>query len=193
MSASKRILILGLGVAAVAGAAFAVYAAQAALNIKLGLWETHTQAKISGDIASMIPPDQLAKMTPEQRTQVQAMMQQSMAAAQKPHYAKQCMTAEKLAKGFDLGDEKSGNCKNTVSTNTGSEYDAHVVCSGNYGQQAMSVHISADSPTHVIGTVTGDGTQGSKGMSYSGTFEGKWLGSDCGAIKDWQEEPGPSK
>lgn len=190
MSQTKRILMLGFGVA---GAALVVHAAQPALNIKLGLWETHTEAKLSGDMAAMIPEDQLAKMTPEQRARMQAAMQQSMAAIQKPHYAKQCMTAEKVAKGFDMGDEKSGNCKNTITTNTGSQYEAHVMCSGNYGQHAMTVHINADSPTHIIGTVKGDESQGSKGMSYSGTFEGKWLSSDCGAIKDREDESGPSK
>jgi hypothetical protein len=30
-------------------------------------------------------------------------------------------------------------------------------------------------------------------VSYSGTFEGKWLASDCGAVKDRQDEPGPSR
>ena len=193
MSQTKRILVLGLGVAGAVAAALVVHAAQPALNIKLGLWETHTEAKMSGDLSAMIPEDQLAKMTPEQRQRIQAAMAQSMAAMQKPHYAKECMTAEKVAKGFDMGDDKSGNCKNTITTNTGSQYEAHVVCSGNAGQQAMTVRITADSPTHVMGTVKGDETQGSKGVSYSGTFEGRFLGSDCGAIKDRQEVPGPSK
>jgi hypothetical protein len=191
VSHRKRALVLALGVAA--ASALVVHAAQPALNVKLGLWETHTQAQMSGDTSAMIPQDQLAKMTPEQRAQVQALMQQSMAAMQKPHYAKECMTAEKLAKGFDMGDSKSGNCTNTVTTNTGSQYEAHVVCSGNHGQQAMTVHITADSPTHVLGTVKSDGSEGSKSMSFSGTFEGKWLGSDCGSVKDRQEEPAPSK
>jgi hypothetical protein len=193
MSAKKRVLVLGLAVAGAATAALMVHAAQPALNIKLGLWETHTEAKLSGDMAAMIPEAQLAQMTPEQRARIQAAMQQSMAAMQKPHYAKECMTAEKIAKGFDMGDDKSGNCKNTITTNTGSQYEAHVVCSGNYGAQAMTVQITADSPTHVLGTVKGDESQGSKGVSYSGTFEGRWLASDCGSVKDRQEEPGPSK
>jgi hypothetical protein len=193
MSRSKRTLILSLGVAGTAAAALMVHAAQPALNIKLGLWETHTEAKISGDLSAMIPADQLAKMSPDQRAKMEAAIQQSMAAMQKPHYAKECMTAEKVAKGFDMGDDKSGNCKNTIVTNTGSQYEAHVVCSGSHGQQAMTVHINADSPTHVIGTVKGDDSQGAQGMSYSGTFEGRWLASDCGVIKDRQEEAGPSK
>jgi hypothetical protein len=193
MSQLKRMLVLGLAVAGAAAATLLVQAAQPALNIKLGLWETHTEAKISGDTASMIPEDQLAKMTPEQKARMQAALQQSMAAMQRPHYAKECMTAEKVARGFDMGDSKSGNCTNTITTNTGSQYEAHVVCAGNAGQQAMTVHITADSPTHVVGTVNGDQSQGSKGVSYSGTFEGKWLASECGAVKDRQEEQGPSK
>jgi hypothetical protein len=193
MLETKRIVRVASGVGAAVGAALIVHAAQPALNIKLGLWETHTEAKMNGDISAMIPEDQLAKMTPEQKQRMQAAIQQSMAAMQKPHFAKECMTAEKIAKGFDMGDSKSGNCTNTITTNTGSQYEAHVMCGGNYGKQAMTVHITADSPTHVLGTVTGDQNQGSKGMSYSGTFEGKWLSSDCGGITDRQEEPAPGK
>jgi hypothetical protein len=132
-------------------------------------------------------------MTPEQKARMQAALQQSMAAMQRPHYAVECMTAEKVAKGFDMGDSKSGNCTNAITTNTGSQYEANVICTGNAGQQAMTVHITADSPTHVLGTVNGEQSRGSGGVSYSGTFEGKWLSSDCGAVKDRQEQPGPSK
>jgi Protein of unknown function (DUF3617) len=191
MSPKKRNLILGLGVAGAVATALVVHAAQPALNIKVGLWETHTEVKMGGDVASMIPEEQLAKMTPEQKARMEAALQQSMAAMQKPHYAKECMTAEKIAKGFDLGDSKSGNCTNDITTNTASQYEAHVVCAGNAGKQAMTVHISADSPTHVVGTVTGDQSQGA--MTYSGTFEGRWLSSECGAIKDRESEAGPSK
>ena len=110
---------------------------------------------------------------------------------QKPHYAKECMTAEKLAKGFDMGDEKDSNCKTTVTSNTSTTYEAHVACSGAHGNYATNVRVTADSSSHVIGTFKSDASNGANGMAFSGTFEGKWLGADCGAIKDRQEEPPP--
>jgi Spy/CpxP family protein refolding chaperone len=178
---AASVLVVGVGV-------LVAHAAQPALNVKLGLWETHTQAKMSGDMSGMISEAQLQSMTPEQRAKMQAAMQQAMAAMQKPHYAKECMTAEKLAKGFDMG---NGNCKSTVITNTASEFDTHMVCMRGGESQSMTVHVIATSPEHVTGVMKGDENSGSKGVSYSGTFEGKWLGSDCGAVKDRQEEPAP--
>lgn len=193
MSNQKRIMTVGLGM--VGGAvALWVHAATPALNVKLGLWETRAEAKMSGDMSGMISDAQMQNMTPEQKARMQAAMQQAMAEMQKPHYAKVCMTAEKLAKGFDMGDERDSSCKSTIITNTGSQYESHVVCSGGPGGRpphSMTVHLTADGPEHVTGNVKGDQTEGTKGMAYSGTFEGKWLGSDCGAVKDYQSEPAP--
>jgi hypothetical protein len=187
MTNLKRIVAASVGVVGVG--VLVAHAAQPALNVKLGLWETHTEAKLSGDMSGMISDAQLQSMTPEQRAKMQAAMQQAMAAMQKPHYAKECMTAEKLAKGFDMGDKD--NCKSTITTNTASQYEAHVICMRGGESNSMTVHVAATSPEHVAGVMKGDASNGSKGMSYSGTFEGKWLGSDCGTVKDRQEESAP--
>jgi hypothetical protein len=190
MSNRKRIMTAGLGV--IGGAvALWVHAATPALNVKLGLWETRTEAKLSGDMSGMMSDAQMQNMTPEQKARMQAAMQQAMSAMQKPHYAKVCMTAEKLAKGFDTGNDS--NCKSTITTNTASQYESHVVCSGAGagGEHSMTVHVTADSPEHVTGVMQGDQSAGAKGVSYSGTFEGKWLASDCGTVKDHQSEPAP--
>jgi hypothetical protein len=192
MSNKKRIVTLGLGM--VGGAlALWVHAATPALNVKLGLWETRAEVKMSGDMSGMISDAQMQNMTPEQKARMQAAMQQAMAEMQKPHYAKSCMTAQKLARGFDVTDERDSSCTSTITTNTGSQYEAHVVCGGGAGRPAhsMTVHVTAESAEHVTGVVKGDQTQGSKGMAYSGTFEGKWLASDCGTVKDYQPEPAP--
>jgi hypothetical protein len=184
----RRIAAVGVGAASVG--ILAVQAAQPMLNVKLGLWETHTEAKMSGDMSAMMSDEQLSRMTPEQKARMQAAMQQAMAAMQKPHYAKVCMTAEKLSKGFDTGEEREG-CKSTVISNTASQFEEHVVCTGGRNAHSMTVHITATSPEHVTGVMKGDESNGANGVSYSGTFEGKWLASDCGTVKDREEEPAP--
>jgi Spy/CpxP family protein refolding chaperone len=189
MTNSKRLLASGV---AAMGAAAVAFATQASLNVKLGLWETHTQAKMTGDVAAMLPESQMQNMTPEQRAKMQQIMQQAMASMQKPHYGKQCMTAEKLAKGFDTSANQNSNCKNTVTTNTSTQFESHLVCSGAGAEgTSATIHVSAQSPEHVIGTVISDQSSGGKGLAFSATFEGKWLSSDCGTVKDWQEEPAP--
>ena len=66
-------------------------------NIKPGLWEVTVTPKMSGEMP--IPDDQLAKMTPDQRAKVEAMVK---GAGSKPHVYKDCMTPEKIAKGFEM-------------------------------------------------------------------------------------------
>jgi hypothetical protein len=45
-------------------------------NIKLGLWEVTNNPQVSGQIP--IPEDQLAKLSPEQRAKIEAMIQNGM-------------------------------------------------------------------------------------------------------------------
>src|SRR5690349_17314466 len=66
------------------------------LDVKLGLWEVKTQGKAGGKI----PDEMLQRVPPERREQMIAAMR---AAAERPTTARQCLTADKLAKGFDFG------------------------------------------------------------------------------------------
>src|SRR5271167_529462 len=98
-----------------------VAAAQSAnFNAKTGLWES-TVTILSSGMPAMpsIPPDALARMTPEQQARVAAAMKGGMMNGQ-PHTYKDCLTPEKLAKGFNASAAERPNCKRTVITNTSS-------------------------------------------------------------------------
>src|ERR1700737_5419758 len=89
-------------------------------NIKPGLWEVATNPKTSGEMP--IPEDQLAKMTPEQRARLEAAMKAHMTNGAKPRVYKECMTPEKIARGFDIdphGDDSS--CKRNVISSSANE------------------------------------------------------------------------
>src|SRR5579862_2371589 len=120
MLGGKWIVTLGMGLAG--AGMLAAHAAQdtAHLNVKLGLWEMAMNPKVSGDVPS-IPEEQLKNMTPEQRAKVEAAMQGMMANLNKPKLMKECMTPEKLSKGFNTGSEDANNCKTTVLKNSGSD------------------------------------------------------------------------
>jgi hypothetical protein len=70
------------------------------LNVKLGLWEVTTSGK-TGDI----PEQMLAQIPPERRAQMIAAIK---ASANRTRTYRQCMTAEKLAKGFDVQPTREG-------------------------------------------------------------------------------------
>ena len=124
-------------------------------------------------------------------------MQQAMQAMQatmaQPHVGKDCMTAEKLAKGFNFGTEQSPQCKTAIVTNSGSEFESHQECTENGGTRSTSIHIIAKSTEHITGVIHSDSTNGAKNMAFNATMEGKWLGSDCGTIKDYQREQPPGR
>lgn len=169
------------------------HAAQPALNVKLGLWETQVNPQISGDLAASIPDEQLQKMTPDQRAKMQAAMQAMQASLAQPRVGKDCMTAEKLAKGFNFGTEQSPQCKATIVTNSGSEFESHQECSENGGTRSTSIHIVAKSTEHITGAIHSDSAKGGKTMTFNATMEGKWLGSDCGTVKDYERETPPGR
>jgi len=185
MSSKKRAILWALGAA---GAAMAL--AQAAdipqLNVKLGLWEVATHPQVNGNLP--ITEEQLQKLPPEQRAKFEAAMQAAIARGAQPRVFKECMTAEKRSRGFNAGSDQSKNCQVTLITNTPSEFESHRECSTEDGKQSTSVHFRVVSSDHVSGTVNALISHGAKTMTVNSTMEGKWLGADCGSIKDMELE-----
>lgn len=175
---------LGAGLAAVVLA----YAADVPqLNVKLGLWEIATHPQVNGSLP--ITDDQLAKLPPDQRAKFEAAMQAAVARGAQPRLFKECMTAEKRSHGFDAGSDQSRtNCQVTLVTNNANEFESHRDCVTEDGKQSTSVHFRVVSPDHVSGTVNALISHGAKTMTVNSTMEGKWLGADCGSIKDIELE-----
>src|SRR6266850_6050685 len=93
-------------------------------NIKPGLWEVSIDPHVSGEMP--IPEDQLAKMTPEQRARLQAAMKSHMANGGKPRVYKECMTPEKIARGFEIDPHgEDASCKRNVVSSSTKELTLH--------------------------------------------------------------------
>ena len=165
-----------------AGAAVAL--AQAAEytkpNIKPGLWEVTVTPKMSGEMP--IPDDQLAKMTPEQRAKVEAMVKGQ---GSKPHVYKDCMTPEKIAKGFEMergADEAS--CKRNVISSTANELTVHDECNHTNRKTVSDVHFEFKGGTQINGKLHIVTTASGKSMTVDSTVEGKYVTASCGSVKD---------
>jgi hypothetical protein len=155
------------------------------LNVKLGLWEIGTHPQVSGNLP--ITDEQLQKLPPEQRAKFEAAMQAALARGAQPRLFKECMTPEKRSRGFNAGNDEK-NCQTTLVTNTASEFESHRECTSEDGKQSTSVHFRIISSDHVTGTVNAIISHGAKTMTVNSTIEGKWLGSDCGSVKDVEME-----
>ena len=156
---------------------------QAMIHVNPGLWEVTITPKVSGEMP--ISDDELAKIPAERRAKIMAMMQHAIAT---PHKMKECMTQEKLNKGFSVGRD-SEHCTSTVVSNTMSEMNIQETCSGDSdGVQSMSVHFIASGPASITGTTHVVASRRGRGMTIDSTVSGQWLGSSCGAVKDVEVE-----
>lgn len=186
-------LIAGLAVTLLSSAADVGKPAEPVkLNVKLGLWEVATQANISG-MPQMMPDEMLAKLTPEQRARMQAAMQASMADIAKPKRAKHCLTAEKLARGWDLERQNRQNCQRKIVTNSSSELEIQESCTEADGTSVMDEHFQLASSLlgaaeQMAGTVHYVRNSGGKTMTVDSNVKGQWLGASCGDVKDYQLE-----
>jgi hypothetical protein len=185
---SNRTRIIGAGVALAGAALLVVQAGEMPhINVKLGLWEVHMVPQMSGDY-SVMAQDQLANLPPEQRARMQAAMQALMTSMNKPRDMKECMTAEKLQSGFSSANQDKANCKSTVVTNSRSDFESKEVCASAEGAINSVTHFTAVSSDHVVGKVQMQIMRGGKMMNQNTTMEGKWLGADCGTVKDVELE-----
>jgi Protein of unknown function (DUF3617) len=156
-------------------------------NIEPGLWEVATNPQVSGEMP--IPAEQLAKMTPEQRARLEAAVKASLAKTTKPKVYKECMTQEKIARGFDMDrNADQPSCKRKVVSSTANELTLHDECSRADGKSTSDVHFEIKGGTRMSGKINFVMSSGGKTMTVNSTVQGKWLGADCGSVKDAELE-----
>lgn len=153
------------------------------LGVEMGLWEVTAQGQTSG----AIPPEmqqRLQSMAPEQREKVMAAMQAAMADAQRGHTFRECMTPERLSRGFGKDDE-SAQCKSSLVRNTRTDFEYHKVCSspdgGSHTEKAV-FHMT--DRHHISGTVDVIVSRAGHPMTIHQNLDGKWLAASCGSVKD---------
>ena len=153
-------------------------------NIKPGLWEVVNVPQVKGDLP--IPEEQLAKLSPEQRARLEAAFK---ASSGQTHTYKECMTADKVAKGFDLDQMgEKGNCHKTVNTRSPDEVQLHQECEADNRKTVMDMHFTVAGGVKMTGTVNVVVTGGPRTMTMNSNLTGRWLGSDCGSVKDVERE-----
>ena len=176
----SRLLFAGLFVSNVL--IFPGYAA--ALDLKPGLWEmTSTQQTTGGP---PVPEDVLARMTPEQRAKFDAaaMAADNETRAREPRVRKQCITEKSLQRGLNVDENKGGgSCQETLVSSTASVMELRQECTGQEKMSSTS-HFEAVSPKALTGTIDMTMTDGSRTTTVKRVMLGKWLGVDCGNLKN---------
>ena len=171
------------GAAAAALSLTAIIAAQAPMmDVKMGLWEITTKTNMGGAMPAMpkISDEDMAKMPPAQRAQIEAMMK-NMAGAGAPMVTKTCMTKEKYDKNSFMQQRPNQNCTQTITNNTRTSMDANIVCTSPASTATM--HMESTSSSSYKGTVKSKSTERGREMEITIDMAGKWLGADCGDVK----------
>ncbi|MEJ0019370.1 MAG: DUF3617 domain-containing protein [Acetobacteraceae bacterium] len=175
MNRVRLLLLAGGGVAL-----GATLAAAATLDLRTGLWEITSTGEASG--MPPVPPEVMARMTPEQR----AAMMAAIGNSGKPEIVRNCITEKTLQRGLDFAQRERGNCTRTVLNNTSRQIDVRLQCTG--AQQASGTfHIESSDPRSMSGTLDLVVSSGANSMTIKRTLQGRWLGSDCGTTKPLEE------
>ena len=151
------------------------------LNVKEGLWEMTVTHSMSGMPAMPdIPPDVLAKMPPEQRARMEAMMK----GGPSTDVRKECITKEKLAKNSAFSNNR-GDCTRTVVNSTGSKLEVKIHCEEKQASTDGTLVLETVGSDHVKGTMQMQSATNANGhtMNMNFTFSSKYLGPTCGDVK----------
>lgn len=188
--------------------ALPVMAQSIKVDMAPGLWENKMQ--YTGDGAAQMQQmqsaqmetamaemkKQFAAMPPEQRKQMEALMEQSGVKMSEEGIsfqnnqvqisadgatAKNCVTQAQIDSG-DMGMDDSEECTSTLTQVSKNRFKSVQVCTGENPSRSEG-DITFSSPKRYSGT--GNMTQTVNGQSHKLTvaIEGTWLGSDCGDIK----------
>ncbi len=161
------------------------------LNVKTGLWEIITATEMHG--LPPIPPEALAKMTPDQRAQMTALLKKRQGEGPRVDKSQECITEEDLDEPF----RGRKDCQSKVVKSSATLQDIEIVCGGEHPGKGL-LHIEMPTPDSMKGTLEITAGSGAQTMTIKSQLTGRWLGADCKAQadtddQDTEEESKPNK
>ncbi len=156
-----------------------------AQKVRPGLWENSVTMKSTGgqaEAAMAQMRDQLARMPPEQRAQVEAMMaRQGVAAGAKPNSVRTCISPEMASRDeFNPGD---GRCKSTGHSRSGNIVRFKFVCSGEGSTGEGEGEFTLVSATETKGKMFVNTTRQGQSLRMEMESNSRWVGESCGDVK----------
>lgn len=174
-----------LRVSVVLGLCIPMLAADAqaeSLNVKPGAWELTVTTVASG---MKLSPEMAAKMTPQQRAQMEQMMK---AREGKPHTTtlQSCLTKDDVSQDRiikemeDEDDDNEVQCKVKVISKSSSKLVIDKLCPG---PSPSMTHFTIEAKTPDSIVAIGDREQQGSGKSRM-DIKGRWIGASCEGIEE---------
>jgi hypothetical protein len=152
-------------------------------EVKPGLWQVTDTPKVTGELP--IPEADLARMSSEQRAHLEDAMRERLRRGERQRVMRECMTSEKIARGFELGRPPEGEgCKRDIVKSTATELTVHEECTRPQGRSVTDLHFEIRRPTQMTGRVDMVTSAGARTMKVHSVLSGHWLSPDCGNVKD---------
>jgi hypothetical protein len=149
------------------------------LDIKTGLWEASMTHATAG--MPPIPPEVLAKLTPEQRARMEEMMK-NRSGASGTTTTKSCITKEKLEKDMAFRDERT-QCTRTVVSSSSRGFEMKLHCGEKDSTSDGTFKLDVINSESVKGAFHMVVSGGDHTMNIDNTFTGRYLGPACGDVK----------
>jgi hypothetical protein len=157
------------------------------LDVKPGLWETTASTDMGGlpkmPAAPSIPPEVLAKMPPEQRARIEAMIKSRTGGGPMVTTTKVCITRESLsnATAFNRVDK---TCTPSVVSSSGAGQQIHVECNREGHKMSGDLNVERVDTEHIKGSMAmQSGGDAPAAINMKMSFETKWVSTDCGDVK----------
>ncbi|HWG36563.1 MAG TPA: DUF3617 family protein [Terriglobales bacterium] len=175
---TKILLACATGAAALMG-----MQAVTPINVKTGQWETHTTIVLNGALG--LPPEAIAKMTPEEAARYQAAMGQAAQRSDQKMEStdKGCLTKEDLTQDPTklMGKQEPGmTCSGKILNSSSSDLSVRVTCTG-MATMTYDLTYHATDPEHATGQGKGTATMGGHTMQTQFHSDMHWLGPTCPA------------
>ncbi len=150
------------------------------MDVKTGLWQNTSIITLSGTPG--LPPDALAKLTPEQRARYDAAMSSMGNGTARTVTSKSCLTQKDLIKDPFKDNSGQMTCQETVLNSTTSDLEIKESCAQQPAKFDFRIKIHAIDSEHAVGNGQGSGTMdGSHTMNSNMKMDLKWLGATCPA------------
>lgn len=148
------------------------------LAVKTGLWENTVTMQITG---VTLPTEQLQRMPPEQRAQLEQVMKQMGVGAPRTQTDQSCINEEDLdGRTFRESIEQAGEqCKVTEVSATARRQEYTFQCAAQGAQTEGRMVIDVVSDTRVRGTMEAKVAQGKMDMKFDAT----WKAAACGDVE----------
>lgn len=153
------------------------------LDVKLGLWEMTSVMRFSG--MPPLPKSLLERMTPEQQASMREELKAAAEQEPEPEVSSECVRQGDLDRPFKPA--ASEHCTQTLVRSTRNIQEMRLECTGAIKGSGL-LRIAAPTPETMTGEFDLKAGEGPDAFSLKGTIKGRWLGPDCGAEEDDEDE-----